>query len=81
MGGPKFGPNWSKWGPKLGFSPFSEVSFLEIAQDDSLKQCQTTIRCKTHEKHIEGPKFGLIGSKLDPKFGFKKVSFLSSCIR
>ena len=55
MGGPKFGRNWSKWGPKLGFSPFSEVSFLEIAQDDSLKQCQTTTRCKTHEKHIEGP--------------------------
>ena len=59
---------------KLVFSPFSQVSvisFLEIAYNDSLQQCLTSSRDKTHQKVIWGPKFG---PKVGPKLGFSAFS-------
>ena len=49
---------------------FGLLFFLEIAYEDSLQQCLTSSRGKTHEKHLE-PKFGPKG----PKSGLKLVSF------
>ena len=73
--GPKYGPNESKSGVKLVFSPFSQVSvisFLEIAYNDSLQQFLTSnSRDKTHQKVIWGPKFG---PKVGPKLGFSAFS-------
>ena len=43
---PEFGPNWRKSGPKLGFFlffKFGSLVYLEIAYNDSLQQCLTSI--------------------------------------
>ena len=53
--GPKFGPKGTKSGLKLGvlhFLKFGSVVFLEIASSDSLQQCRTSSRGKTHEKNL-----------------------------
>ena len=84
-----FGPKWPKSGLKLGFLPFSHfwlLVFLEIAYIDSLQQCITSGRGKTHKKTFLGPNLGQNGSKSSPKLGFlafSQVQFISfplSCI-
>ena len=57
----KYGPNLaSKLGTKLGFLPFffkfGSLVSLEIAYSDSLQQCITPTRGKTHKKNL-GTKF------------------------
>ena len=72
----KFGP---KLGPNLGSSLFSQVwftGFVWIAYNDSLQQCVTSNRGKTHKRNL-GPKFR---PKLCPKIGsalFFQVWFIS----
>ena len=43
------------------FLEFGSYVFLEIAYNDSLRQCLTSSRGKTHEKHFEGPNLGQTG--------------------
>ena len=40
------------------FFEFGLLVFLEIAYNDSLQQCITSSRNKTHEKKFGGPNFG-----------------------
>ena len=40
------------------FLKFGSLVFPQIAQDDSLEQCLTTSRGKTHEKNFGHPKLG-----------------------
>ena len=68
----------AKIGPKIRlffyfFSSLVHQFFisLEIAQDDSLEDCPTSSRGKTHKKKFGGP-------KLYPKFGF--LLFSQGCI-
>ena len=67
--GSKIVPKGPKSGQKLGFLPFFQVwlVFLEIAYN-SLQQCITSSRGKTHEKNNWGPTLGLNRSKPDPNY-------------
>ena len=80
--GSKFGPKGPKSGQKLGFLPVSQVWFiscLEIAYNDSLQQCITSSRGKTHETDFWGTKFGLKNEpESGPKLGF--LSFSQVCL-
>ena len=42
----------------ITFLEFGSLSFLEIAYNDSLQQCLTSKRRKTHEKNFRGPNLG-----------------------
>ena len=61
------------------FLEFESLVFLEIKYDDSLQQCLTSSRGKTHEKYFWGPNLGL-------KLGFLPfsqawfISFSLNCI-
>ena len=48
--------SWPKSGPKLDFLPFffefGSYVFLEIAYNDSLQQCLTSSRCKSHPPNL-----------------------------
>ena len=71
--GSKFGPKGPKSGQKLGFLPVSQVWFiscLEIAYNDSLQQCITSSRGKTHETDFWGTKFGLKLARIWPEIRF-----------
>ena len=43
------------------FLEFVTYLFLEIAHNDSLRQCLTFSRDKTHEKNLGGPNMGQTG--------------------
>ena len=49
----KFGPNEPKSGSKLSFFPlflkFGSLVFLEISHDNTLQQCLTSSKGKTHK--------------------------------
>ena len=57
--GPKFGPKLPKSDWKLvffyHFFQFGLLVFLKIAYNDSMQQCITSIRGKTHKKNFKGP--------------------------
>ena len=77
--GPKFGAKGSKSGLKLGFFcqflRFDSLVFLEIAYKDSLQQCITSSRGKTHKK-IFGMKFASKQAKIRPQIRFFAISKL-----
>ena len=60
--GPKFGSKAPKSGPELGFFchflKFGSLFFLEITYSDSLQQCITSSRGKTHEQNFCRPNLG-----------------------
>ena len=63
---PNLGPTDLNQAQNGGFRCFHEfrlLVFFEIAYGDSLQQCLTSSRGKTHEKKFWDP-------KLDPKLGF-----------
>ena len=43
------------------FLEFESYDFSEIAYNDSLRQCLTSSRDKTHEKNLGGPNLGQTG--------------------
>ena len=45
------------------FLEFGSLVFLDIAYNDSLKQCLTSSKCKTHEKNFGGPNFDQTSQK------------------
>ena len=63
------------------FVEFGLYVFPKIAYNDSLRQCLTSSRGKTHDKSFLRPKFGPNGPKSNPKLGgflsFSKVIFIS----
>ena len=67
FGGPKLGQNKPKSGLKLGFLPFLQVwfiGFVEIAYNDSLKQCLTSGGGNTFEKNLGAQIGAQIGSEI-----------------
>ena len=56
------------------FLEFGSLVFIEIAYSDSLQQCLTSSRDKTHEKKSAEPEFGLNEPKSSPKLRFLPFS-------
>ena len=52
----------------------SSLFFFETAHNDSLQQCLTSSRGKTHERKHLGPKFVSKEPKFGPKLGFSPFS-------
>ena len=63
------GQNWAQNQVFYHFLKFDLLVSLEIAQDDSLKQCLTTSRGKIHYKNFRGPNLDQTG-KIRPKIRF-----------
>ena len=86
---PKFAPKGPKSSPKLvffHFLKFCSLVFFQIAYNDSLQQCITSSRDKSHGKNILGPNLGQNEPKSGPKLGFLPfsqawfISFPLNCI-
>ena len=71
------GPNLGKMGSEARFFchflKFGSLVFLEIAYDDSLQRCTSSIG-KSHENNFLGPNLGQNGPKSGPKLGFLPFS-------
>ena len=64
------GQNWVRNQVFWHFLKFGSLFFLEVAYNDSLQQCITSSRVKTHVKDFWRPNLGKSGSKSGPKLGF-----------
>ena len=65
----KTGQNWPQNQVFGHFLKFGSLVFLEIEYNDSLQQCMTSSRGKTHKK-FGGTKFGSKRPKSGPNLGF-----------
>ena len=69
------------------FLEFGSLFFFEIAFNDSLQQCLTSIRDKNPRKIFLSPKFVPNEPKLGPKLGFSPfsqpwfINFCCNCIQ
>ena len=74
---PEFGFSGSKSGPKWAFLTFPWVChFLEIAFSDSIQQCLTLSRGKTHKEILGGKSFGPKEPQNSFFLSFSKFSWL-----